>query len=311
MNSNYIRLEKIRYAKIAASRRENGEPQILDYKGNNIIKLVLRKIQRIRKTRKILRDNKFYIGEIAVVTDFTCNLNCRGCGQHMPEIKKLPNEMKIVDMEQVYRDLDKISQAVDGIGGIALANGEGFLNKNLEGMMEYYHNNDKILSMNVPTNGTIVPEQNILDKMYQYGVSATITRYKVVPEEKRETVRKKMKEKEISVVTFENRKWQYLEYCPNITASEKEACEKYPHCERFFSIMNGKLWKCVTDATRVMAGIREEREGDSILIKDATVEEVRAFLMEKASLPHLESCYHCRGVVGSMAIEIPAGEQTK
>ena len=311
MNSNYIRLEKIRYAKIAASRRENGEPQILDYKGNNIIKLVLRKIQRIRKTRKILRDNKFYIGEIAVVTDFKCNLNCRGCGQHMPEIKKLPNEMKIVDMEQVYRDLDKISQAVDGIGGIALANGEGFLNKNLEGMMEYYHNNDKILSMNVPTNGTIVPEQNILDKMHQYGVSATITRYEAVPEEKRDAVRKEMKENGISVVTFENRKWQYHEYCPKITSSEKEACEKYQHCDRFFMLMNGKLWKCETDATRVMAGIREEREGDSILIKDATVEEVRAFLMEKASLLHIESCNHCRGGVGSMVIEIPAGEQIK
>lgn len=311
MNSNYIRLEKIRYAKIAASRRENGEPQILDYKGNNIIKLALRKIQRIRKTYKIIRDTKFYISDLAVVTDFTCNLNCRGCGQHTPEIKKLPDEIKNVDIEQVYKDLDKISQAVDGIGRIALAIGEGFLNRNLEGMMEYYHKNDKILSMNVPTNGTIVPKQNILNKMHQYGVTATITRYEVVPEEKRATVRNAMKENGISVVTFENRKWQLHEYSSQITSSEKETSKKYQHCERYFMLIQGKLWKCVTDATRVMGGLREEREGDSLLINDATVEEVRAFLLEKSNLPHLDSCYHCRGNVGSMVIEIPAGEQIK
>ena len=76
-------------------------------------------------------------------------------------------------------------------------------------------------------------------------------------------------------------------------------------------LLDGKLWKCVTDATRVMAGIRPEQENDSLLVRDATIDEVRDFLMKKASVPHIESCYHCRGSVGSMVVEIPAGEQLK
>ena len=311
MNKNYFELEKIRYAKQAASKRQGNEPKILDYAGNNYIKLVYRKICRVIKQEKIMKDNNFYIGPIAVVTDYTCNLNCRGCGQHTPEIKKLPCEAKQIDMEQIYKDLDKISEAVDGISGIALANGEGFLNKNLEGIMEYYHNHPKFLSMNVPTNGTVLPTQNILNKMHEYGVTASITRYEVVPEEKRSAMRKKFKENGIKSTTFESRKWYLHEYCSDRTCSEVEACKKYKECERFFMLLDGKLWKCVTDATRVMAGIRPEQENDSLLVRDATIDEVRDFLMKKASVPHIESCYHCRGSVGSMVIEIPAGEQLK
>lgn len=311
MNNNYKKLEKCRYAKEAASQRWNKENKMLDYKGNNLFKLVYRKLFRIMKERKILKDDKFYIGYLAVATDYTCNLNCRGCGQHTPEIKKISEEQKKIDILQIFKDLDKISQAVDGIGGLALANGEGFLNKNLEQVMDYYHNNPKILSMNVPTNGTVIPNATVLDKMSEYGVSATITRYEVVPEQKREALRKVLRAKKIRFTTFENRKWQYHEYCPELSSTEKETCHKYYNCERFFMLLNGELWKCVTDATRVFAGLREKREGDSLVVQDATVEEVRDFLEKKANLTHLESCYHCRGGVGSMVIHIPAGEQIK
>lgn len=179
------------------------------------------------------------------------------------------------------------------------------------GVIDYFAHNSKILNMNIPTNGSVVPAEDILVKMHDNNVSATITKYDVIPEERRQEVISLFKQHDIVYTVFENRKWYLHEYLPEIVSTEEEACEKYLACDKFFMLMQGRLWKCETDATRVLAGIRKEVEGDSICVKDATVEEIRNFLWEKAHLPYIESCTHCRGSKGCYVKEIPAGEQIR
>lgn len=309
MKDYYKELEKSGYARSAILRRHTGDPAIMGYQGSNVIMIACRKLRKAMRYHRIMRDHKFYIAHLAVVTNFDCNLNCNGCGQHTPIIKRIPEEYKQIDIEQICCDLDKISAAVDGIGGMAMANGEGFLNKNIGEMIEYYAGNDKILNMNIPTNGSIIPTSDVLEKMSKNRVSATITKYNAVPEEQRQKLIGLFKEYGIAYALFEDRKWYLHEYLPEEKSSEKEAYEKYKSCDKFFMLLQGRLWKCETDATRVLAGIRQEAEGDSICVKHATVEEVRNFLWEKSHLPHIESCRHCRGSKGSLVKEIPAGEQ--
>jgi len=309
MNNYYKQIEKKDYARNAILRRHEGDPAIMGYMGNNPFLVMLRKVTKGLKYYKIMKDNKFYIANLAVVTGYECNLNCNGCGQHTPLIKKMPSECKQVDMEQICKDIDKISAAVDGIGGIAMANGEGFLNPNLEKLMDYYAQNPKILNMNVPTNGSIIPAQSTLKKMKQHNVSATITKYDVIPEEKRQKTIAAFDAAGVTYTVFENRIWYSHEYLPDVSVSEEEAREKYSKCEKFYMLIQGKLWKCEVDATRVFAGIRNEKTGDSICVKDATIEEVRNFLWETANSACLESCLHCRGGSGSLLKVIPAGQQ--
>lgn len=301
--------EKKDYVRNVILRRHEGDPAIMGYVGNNPFFVMLRKVVKGLKYYKIMNDNKFYIGNLAVVTGFDCNLNCKGCAQHTPQIKKIPAECKQIDMEQVYKDLDKISAAVDGIGGIALAIGEGFKNPNAEALVDYFSKNKKILNMNIPTNGGVIPAQSILKKMKKYNVSATITKYDVIPEEKRKKVISAFDEAGVTYTVFENRIWYSHEYLPDVSVSEEEAKAKYPTCEKFFMLISGKLWKCEVDATRVFAGIREEKPGESICVKDATIEEIREFLWEKSNAPYLESCLHCRSCSRSLSKEIPAGKQ--
>lgn len=311
MKDYYKKLEKKRYARAAILRKHDGDPAIMGYQGRNIFMICCRKLRKAMKYFHILRDDKFYIGQLSVVVDFKCNLNCDGCGQHMPLLKEMPSECKQVDMEQIYRDLDKISDAVDGIGGIGVGNGEGFLFSGVIGLIDYYARNPKILNMNIPTNGSVLPAEEVLKKMRDNKVSATVTKYDVIPEERRKKVTDLLTKYKIIYTVFYDRVWFLHEYLPEITSSKKEATIKYCHCERFFLLMQGKLWRCVTDATRTFVGIREERKGDSICVKDATVEEIRDFLWEKTHIPYLESCLHCRGIKGSMAKKIPAGKQLK
>lgn len=311
MKNYYMEMEKRSYASAAILRRQDGDPQIMGYTGNNPVLAAYRKIRKAGKYYRILYDHKFYIGSLAVVTGFDCNLNCTGCGQHTPLIKKLPAQSRQIDIGQIYRDLDKISDAVDGIGGIALANGEGFLNKYAGGCIDYFASNPKILNMNIPTNGSVMPSKELLKKMRDHQVSATITKYRAVPEERRQQMIRLFRQYGITYTVFEDRKWYLHEYLPGVCSTGQEAHEKYKHCDKFFMLLQGRLWKCETDATRVFAGIRKEAEGDSICIKDAATTEIRKFLWEKSHLPYIESCRHCRGSRGSLVKEIPSGRQIR
>lgn len=304
-------LEKKRYANIAARCQEKGDPAILAYEGKNIFIRILKKIVGWKKYHAVMQDNHSYIASLAVVTSYACNQNCRGCGQHEPLIKKLPPEKLYINMRQIKEDLDKISLAVDKIGGIAVANGEGFLNRNLSELIDYYSNNPRILRMNVPTNGSIIPQDELLDKISQNGITCTITEYKSVSAEQRNNFIQKLEQHNVKYTVFKGRKWYLHEYDENLKVSEQGAQDKYRHCERFFMLMDGELWKCVPDATRVKAGLRPRREGDSICVKDSSIEEVRKFIEEKSKASYLESCLYCRGCYGSDVIEIPAGEQMK
>lgn len=308
---NYKRLEKIRYAKNATCADRPGESKIAGYRGKNPLRIFLRKAVKAVKQYQIMNDDKVYIANLAVVTSFVCDLNCHGCGQHIPEIKKLPTERNQIDFAEVCRDLDKISSVVDGIGGIALANGEGFLNPNLTCIIDYYARNRKIHRMNVPTNGTVVPNEEILKKMAQNGVTATITSYPCVSEEKRQRLQAAFNQYHIYYSVYEDKQWYLHEYLDEEICDEEEAKQKYCVCERFFMLMQGRLWKCETNATGIKAGLRPEHEGDSICVQTASEEELRNFIIEKNNLEYLESCKHCRGSIGSNVKPIPAGQQMR
>lgn len=311
MEDFYNKLEKRAYARNAILRRQKGDSERMGYQGHNVCKTGYRKWLKLKKYHQILCDHKFYIANLAVATDFSCSLNCDGCGQHTPLIKKLPASCKKVDMNQVYRDLDKISSVVDGIGGIALANGEGFLNQHVSEMITYFAKNPKVLNMNIPTNGSVIPPAEVLEKMREHQISATVTKYDAVPEEKRRKVIRLLEQYGITYTVFENRKWYSVEYLPGVQSPVRETKAKYQACERFFMLIQGKLWKCVPDATRVFAGIREEEAGDSICVKDAKAGELRKYLWQKTHQPYMEPCRHCRGTKGSLAIEIPPGRQIR
>lgn len=304
-----ITLEKRNYATTLLRHNYDGKHKILDYKGNNVFIKTWRYFLRYFYTHRIINDNKVYIANLAVVTSFACNLNCDGCGQHTPILKNMSIAKKKIDMEQVCRDIDKIVASVDGVAGIAVANGEGFLNQNLDKLLDYYISSKKIPYMNIPTNGSVIPSDDTLKKMHDAKVSCSITKYEVIPEKRRQEFISKLDKYNVRYSVFEDRKWFLHEYVPSLQVSPKDAKKKTQQCERYFMLIDGELWKCEVDATRVKAGIRPMREDDCIVVKVSTPEEIRAFVLRKLSLDYLESCLYCRGGSGPDVVSLPAGKQ--
>lgn len=92
-----------------------------------------------------------------------CNLRCKHCYQD--------------DYVHDEMDLDKLKEVADQIilalekwnmyGRISLTGGEPFKSKYLYDLLEYINNSDRIIAINILTNGTLVTEDDI-SKMQQF-----------------------------------------------------------------------------------------------------------------------------------------------
>lgn len=309
---NYYKLEKERYAHERVRVRETGDAAIIDYRGKNVFKILYRKLYKAVKYYRIMCDRKFYIGNFALVTSYKCDLRCKGCGQHTPIIAKMKEEDKKLDIDLILSNMDKICQCVDGIGSLSIAIGEGFLNENLLKVIEYFGHNDKICYMNVPTNGSVIPNDDILEAMSKYKVTATITRYECIPQKKVDALIKKFDEYGIRYTIFQDRQWVDTSLTKGLNHTEKENREKYRNCERFWMLINNnELWKCVVCATAAFVGEVDKREEDYIDVKNADKRQLRKFLEKYSSIDYLHGCTMCHGCTGDHIVKIPAGEQMR
>jgi organic radical activating enzyme len=100
-----------------------------------------------------------------------CTLSCRDCNALIPNFKS-SKHFEYVFSDFKY-DLDKILTVVNKIRRFILLGGEPLLNKDFPAILEYCAQKDKIDSIEIITNGTLIPSAELLkvlrrvnDKVY-------------------------------------------------------------------------------------------------------------------------------------------------
>lgn len=101
-----------------------------------------------------------------------CNLRCKHCYQEDYAKSEL-------DLEQLFKIADQIILALDKwdmYGRISLTGGEPFLSENLFPLLEYLNSKNRVLSINILTNGTLIDEETIpklkkVEKLKQIQIS--------------------------------------------------------------------------------------------------------------------------------------------
>lgn len=311
MNLYYWKYEKAPFARDKASRivdngkwKRKAKVSIFEYWVRKFLKGVY--------FIKIMSSKNIYLNRFALVTSYRCTLNCEGCGQHTPFIAQMPKEKRTINMEQVKDSMNRLLSAVGGIKIIGLANGEAFINENLLEAIEYIGNCNQILQLNLPTNGTVVPDMEILLAMKKYGVTATITKYPCVPWEKIEKLKTAFDQLGIQYSVYEDREWFDMGKFDDLTCTVNELKEKYRNCEKYWILINNtELWKCVIYSTAVFCGHEEKRREEYVDLSKSSIAQIKRHIMQVANQPYLDVCARCHGMYGKDAITIPAGKQIK
>lgn len=109
-----------------------------------------------------------------------CTLNCKYCNLFIPYHKEHVN----FSFEEMKRSIDLFFERIDFVTYFGLIGGETFLNPDLEKCIVYLGENyrKQIGKITVVTNGTIIPEQSLLEAIKRYDMYLSISDYSdVVP----------------------------------------------------------------------------------------------------------------------------------
>lgn len=102
----------------------------------------------------------------------SCNLRCKHCYQENYQFSDMDYPKLMMIADEIINALTKWGM----YGRISLTGGEPFLSNHLYDLIEYLNKSDKIVSINILTNGTLITDEDVLrlkkyEKLHQIQIS--------------------------------------------------------------------------------------------------------------------------------------------
>lgn len=248
----------------------------------------------------VYEKDQIRLDRIEIFLTSRCTLNCEKCISYIPYFKKKTD----TSLEQLKQDADILFQKVDYIYKLKLLGGEGLLYPHLIEYIDYLydHYKEKIGTIRIGTNGTILPSPDILDMCRRNQVTLDISDYSTaVPDKSRLDEVKALCDKYgISVeIKRTGEQWLDLGFPDNRYNRENEeqiqghfyGCAMF--CRQF---AQGKMWFCCTNFAAVCAGLFPENENDYFDFQtDFSKRELLEYEVGYSMLGHTTFCNVCGG----------------
>lgn len=248
-----------------------------------------------------------------------CSLRCEKCchGCNLIDRRSMPDDLTL---DAAQRSADYFFGNFDRVDAFALLGGEPLLYENLKEIVEYIGVNyrSQILDFYIVTNGTVLPDEELLDVCHKYDVAFVISDYRSTTETLRpriERIKVILNEKDVIYRLNGTDDWwidfgfDEIKHDTDSMASFFSTCES--QCRE---IRENRLYYCI------MARAYSENSGMNIglddyldLDSDLDGKERKKVIMEYcrgfSKKGWLEMCRYCNGM-NKKAKLIPAGVQT-
>ncbi len=171
-----------------------------------------------------------------------CNLKCKYCSASIPYYLNTYH----IDLDFLLKQLNAYLDVIDGVETFRVIGGEPFLHPNLADILDHLVASDKIHTVHIVTNGTIVPrDERIRDILRNKKVWLDISNYGEVSdkvselEELRDQGEIQMNIDEVNNWFWPNHKYNDLQLGEEETAKRYHSCPDYCHVLR-----DGKFFTC-------------------------------------------------------------------
>ncbi len=267
--------------------------------------------------------NRNMVNVIQVNTAVTtwCSLNCEKCNMFMPYYdNSVRHHYSIQEMKD---DIDIFLSYVDYLFCYDILGGEPFLNRELKDLIEYIGENypHKVGRMEITTNGTIVPEDEVLLRIKKYNVMISISDYtEGLPyKEKMESLIKRLDEWEIPYIRNSMTEWKDFGFPKEPFHWGKEnVCEHMKSCSPLFHGINDKkLYYCHVIWSAEKAGLYTVPKQDYIDLTQLDCnnlsdrKKVSNYCTGECERGFLGFCMVCGGCGADNTRVIPVGVQVQ
>ena len=237
-----------------------------------------------------------------IIPSTVCNLNCRDCLNFTPYIKKHIT----YHWEDMKKDIDLFFNAVDKIFRFQVSGGEPMLYSRLKDVMEYVdeHYRGKIVRLELVTNGTIVPSDELCAYLSQRDIYVYLDDYRMScpdGEEIHRQVYEKFQKFHVNFADNHVEQWMriYRPDCERQERNEQQKAELFRRCKNPYStIWKGGISACNYSVYAAKAGLCEEAEDDYYDLASYTPEkkkELVEFRVGYNKKGYVSFCEKCEG----------------
>lgn len=239
----------------------------------------------------------------AILPSTVCNLNCRDCLNFTPYIKE-----NIIDsLENVKKDIDTFFSAVDLVYRFQFSGGEPFLYPNLIDIMKYTSDkySDKIIRLEMVTNGTIIPSDEVCAFLRDYKIYVFLDDYvESLPKKYGDNfanVKNKFDLYEIRYIDNQVTKWMrmYPISTDRSDWTDKQMMKQFDSCRNPYSTLRkGRIAKCNYAHFASKAGICGDFQEEYYDLEEYSPErrnELIEFRTGYSAKGYTEFCRYCGG----------------
>ncbi len=247
--------------------------------------------------------NRVYFLNISLLPSTVCNLKCRHCLNFNP----FAEEFYVRGWEELKMDVDVFFRNIDYIMLFHVSGGEPMLYKHTADLIEYIDRNygDRIGTLRTVTNGTVVPSDEILERLSRCRVEITVDDYReAVPQYKEQFDELIHKLDQHKVKYFINKVESWVDLAPEKTdysyMTEEQLIRHRAECgQTWQELRDGKLYSCNYASYATVAGIAGEEDiEESYDLRSCTPEKKRElveFRLGYTDKGYTNFCKKCRG----------------
>ena len=265
----------------------------------------------------VYKKNKIYFSSISFLPSTACNLNCKNCLNFNPFAK----HFYVRKWEDLIKDIDLFFSCIDRIMLFHISGGEPMLYKYIADLVEYIDKNygDRIDTLRTVTNGTIVPKDEVLQKLSECNVEVTIDDYReAVPHFGKQFDEVICKFNDYHIKYYINKVDSWIDLAPERTdysgLSESQLEKHREDCSQSWQeLRDGKLYSCNYAAYATVAGIAGEQDSEETFdLTTFTIDQKRElveFRLGYTTKGYTNFCKTCRGFTSENSEKVVVAEQ--
>lgn len=262
--------------------------------------------------------NKCVLSKIDTVITSRCTLKCKNCNMF---IGHAPMQYDI-DVDRLKNNFDIFFESVDYVYEYTLLGGEPFIHRDIAEIVSYLGGRygDKIGRINIITNGTVVPRDDVIDLLEKFHVTVHISDYTCSVDYKLnlERVQKKLLQHGIEYYVIPNNTWKDVVYPQNGYRTDNPRKHMLLCGHSTHSVADGRLYWCdPAFAAECFMGFAS-KEDDSFDMAnnkksypkyEATLNIIKYLLGDVNERGYMKICEKCAGVGSDNNLIVQAGVQ--
>ncbi|MCM1038714.1 MAG: radical SAM protein [Ruminococcus sp.] len=258
--------------------------------------------------RVLWKYDYLYLYHVELPVTQKCSLKCEKCCFLMPYFKN-PIDYKVEDL---LGYIDRLFECVDAIQIFRILGGEPFLYKDLGSIIKKVLECPKVKTVDIVTNGTIIPDENILSIMKDSKLTVQVSDYGKYSRNKIELKAMCDRVGVKCVIRSEKEKgWFDAGNLENRGRDVHGMKKQMKHCGNICrSFHNGRLYFCPRASFGTKLGIPDHRKDYVDFNECYSRKQLRQKIYELNQKKYLTACNYCDEGTDKF-IPIPVAEQLK